>query len=60
VQALLWESNGSVGLYDVFSVGYTGSAAVVSGLVSSGQREISCTMRRTLITVDLYFIIGKS
>jgi hypothetical protein len=39
-------SIGSVGLYDVLSVGYRGSAAVVSGLMSSGQREISFTMKR--------------
>ena len=33
-------------VYDVFSVGCTVSAAVVSGLMRSGQREICFTMRR--------------
>ena len=28
------------GLYDLFSVGYTGSAVVVSELMSNGQRDI--------------------
>jgi hypothetical protein len=43
---LLSEGDGCVGLCDVFGVGHTGTVAVVSGLVSSGQRGISFTMRR--------------